>query len=149
MKSKLFALIALVLVLVTATVFASASTKYTLSSTAQVYQKASTSSTHIGKLPAGSHVYVESISGGWAKLNIDGYRGYIKASCLNKGSKASKGTYTVTTSTKVYGNASASGHSIGKLGKGASVKVLKVCGSYGRIKYGGTYGYVKMSNLKK
>ncbi|WP_144460903.1 SH3 domain-containing protein [Siminovitchia fortis] len=133
-------------------------------SSLNVRSKASTSGSVIAKLSSGSKVSVQSESGGWAKVTVNGKTGYVSTAYLATGAPANKpagnkvpptSTKTVTkyvsvnpgSSLNVRSKASTSGSVIAKLSSGSKVSVQSESGGWAKITVNGKTGYVSSEYL--
>ena len=127
----------------------------------QAYEKASTTSSKLAKLPVGTVVNVLAYNSTWAKVEKNGAVGYVKTSTLVRaedydGSEEEDDLAGVTSfsaitlnKTQVYSEASASAEKLTVLSAGKIITVLAYNSDWTRIQYDGTVGYVKTANLIK
>ena len=139
----------MVLALLTAVIcpaMASAASAKVNSSSARVYQKASTSSASV-KMKKGTKLTVKSVSGSWAKVSLNGRTGYMQVKYLNSTTRykayISKKTY-------VYSSASTSSRKT-SVSKNTAVYVVGKSGSFYRVQNasGSRTGYVKSGCLSR
>ncbi len=129
-------------------------------SSLNVRSKASTSGSIIAKLSSGSKVSVQSESGGWAKVTVNGKTGYVSSQYLSTSAPSvtkppSTQNKTVTkyvnvksgSSLNVRSKASTSGSIIAKLSAGAKVSVQSESGGWAKITVNGKTGYVSSEYL--
>lgn len=117
--------------------------------------KASTAGAILARLPRGTGVTVESVSGGWSKVTVNGKTGYVSSRYL---SSAKLSTNAVKSTTKyvhvdanshllLRQNPSTSSKILSSLKPGTSVKVLSGSGSWSKVSVGGRTGYVHSEYL--
>ncbi len=135
-----------------------------------VYKKASTSSTRLGRLSKGAHVNLVDINGSWAYVERGGAYGYCKASAISEIepeiTPAPTATATIAptdtvdpekterptapawipaqvsaSKVKVYKKADTSSDSLGTLSRGARVNIVSTEGSWAYVERLGMYGY--------
>jgi len=135
--------------------FAKSVTAKVSSSSAKVYKRATKSSASV-KLKKGTKLKVTAVSGGWAKVKLNGKTGYMPKKYLTTASSSSssksrssgsgaKATGYIRKSTYVYRSASSSS-SRRSISKNTKVTVVGRTGSYYKVKSsGGATGYVKAS----
>ncbi len=131
-------------------------------SSLNVRSKASTSGSVIAKLSSGSKVSIQSESGGWSKLSINGKTGYVstqylsaKAPVAKPAAKAPSTSKTVTkyvnvnrgSALNVRSKASTSGSVIAKLSPGSKVSVQSESGGWSKLSINGKTGYVSTQYL--
>lgn len=101
----------------------------------------------ISTLPAGAKVVVSSESGGgWAKVVYNGTTGYISSDYLSTSNELSGsfGTGTINASSVRMRSGPSTGSSIlGTYSSGTSMTVTGVSGSWYKVEYNGTTGYVR------
>ena len=128
-------------------------------SSLNVRSGASTSSSVIGSLSNGSKVTIVGESGSWYKINYGNTTGYVSKDYIqssgesnnssNSGNSSSETTsnksgyvVNVHSSLNVRSGASTSSSVIGSLSNGSKVTIVGESGSWYKINYGNTTGYV-------
>ncbi|MBQ8110591.1 MAG: hypothetical protein IJ124_10565 [Clostridia bacterium] len=120
------------------------------SSSAKIYQSASSSSRHVS-LKKGTKVTVKSVSGSWAKVKISGKTGYmpvkyLSAASSSSSSSSSSSRYTayISKSTYIYEKASSSSSRY-SVSPNTKVYVVGKSGDYFKVQNskGSATGYVK------
>ncbi len=116
------------------------------SSSARVYQKASTSSASV-KMKKGTKVTVKSVSGKWAKVSLKGRTGYMPVKYLNSTTRYKA---YISRKTYVYKSASTSSRKT-SVSKNTAVYVVGKSGSFYRVQNasGSRTGYVKSSCVSR
>ncbi|WP_338470731.1 SH3 domain-containing protein [Niallia sp. XMNu-256] len=125
---------------------------------------ASTSTSVVAKLKAGTAVEVYSVSNGWAKVKASGKEGYVSAEYLTKGKtgtstppptapKPSSTTQYVDVNENIHLNmrsgASTNTSVVAKLKAGTAVEVYSVSNGWAKVKASGKEGYVSAEYLTK
>ena len=114
----------------------------------------------LGLLRRGTSVTVESVSGGWAQISFNGKTAYVSAEYVSMsasqpsdgsqttGGETVSGTATVTASSLNLRSGPGTNYArIGGISRGASVTLLEKSGSWYKISYNGTQGYVSAEYL--
>ncbi|MDR4949962.1 SH3 domain-containing protein [Neobacillus cucumis] len=121
-------------------------------SSLNVRQSPSTSSSIIGKVTNGQTLNVTSRQTGWLKISYNGKTGYVSSQYTKEtGTTSSAGTYYVNASSlNVRSGAGTSYAKIGTLSNGQAVSVSKDLGNgWFQISYNGKTGYVSKQFLVK
>ena len=107
-------------------------------------ETASWSGNIIKVIKKGEPVYVESVSGEWAKVQHNGKTGYAPAQYL----QATTNNHTVTESVNLRETASWSGNILHVIKSGESVNVVSVSGDWTKVQHNGKTGYVPTQYVK-
>ena len=128
--------------------FASTVTAKVNSSSAKVYQTASTSSRSVS-IKKGTSLKVTAVKGDWARVSSGGHTGYMKTKYLsrNSGGSTSSKKYMAYVAKDSYVYKSASSSSAKRsVSKGTKIYVTGTSGDYYKVRNsGGTTGYMKKS----
>ncbi|MEG0238159.1 MAG: SH3 domain-containing protein, partial [Clostridium sp.] len=115
----------------------------------------STSSEVVGYLREGQTFDILAKEGSWYKIKVDGktgyvYEEYVEAISNSSNSKASeKGVVVnITTNLRVRSGASTSSATLGYLKNGDKLDIVSKSGSWYKIKYKSSYGYVHQDYVK-
>ena len=124
-------------------------------SSLNVRSGASTSSSVIGSLSNGSKVTIVGESGSWYKINYGNTTGYVSKEYVQTSGESGSGSSSqettsgksgqvvnVHSSLNVRSGASTSSSIIGSLSNGSKVTIVGESGSWYKISYGNTTGYV-------
>ena len=124
-------------------------------SSLNVRSGASTSSSVIGSLSNGSKVTIVGESGSWYKINYGNTTGYVSKDYVQTSGESGSGSSSqettsgksgqvvnVHSSLNVRSGASTSSSVIGSLSNGSKVTIVGESGSWYKINYGNTTGYV-------
>ena len=141
----------------------SAAKKAVVSEAASVFKSASETAASVA-VDAGTHVYVLSWSGDWARVEKDGNVGYMLLTALEPANDdwttgptvvpkstprpAAQGTVSAGT-LPVYKKASTSSRKLGTLKRGAVVNVISWNSKWAYIELNGNYGYCAVKGLKQ
>ena len=132
-------------------------------SSLNVRSGASTSSSVIGSLSNGSKVTIVGESGSWYKINYENTTGYVSKDYVqasgeqnSSSESSSQGTTSgksgqvvnVHSSLNVRSGASTSSSVIGSLSNGSKVTIVGESGSWYKINYGNTTGYVSKDYIQ-
>ncbi len=148
MKKRLIAILISVLVFVSLlAVNASADTNIgaTTTTALKMRKSAGTSASIIMTMPKGAQVIVLSTSNGWCKIVYDNTIGYASKTYLKSTSSVtgSFGTGTLTgTDVRMRSGPSTKYKILGTYDKGIKMSVIGAKGSWYKVKYNGTTGYV-------
>lgn len=127
----------------------------------KLYKEASSSGQSVS-VKEGQAVSVYDVRGSWAKVMVDGKKGFMKKSSLesaessssssstskSSGSSSSSGkTYYVKSSATVYASASTSSSKLDSVSTGSKVTVTSHKGNWARVQNGSDVGYMKKSAL--
>ncbi|MBD8006615.1 SH3 domain-containing protein, partial [Bacillus norwichensis] len=131
-------------------------------SSLNVRSKASTSGSIIGKLSSGAKVSVQSESGGWAKITLNGKTGYVSSEYLTAKAptEVSPVQRPVNKTTKyvnvnagsilyMRSQASASASVVDRLTRGTAVEVQSEANGWAKVTVNGKTGYVSSQYLSK
>ena len=118
-------------------------------SSAVVYASAKTSSKALGKLKAGTMLVLVAEKSGWAKVELNGNVGFMKASALGVYETYDDMPAYTTKSTAMYKSYSTSSKKLGTIPGGEKVEVTATAGQWARVSYKGYTGFVALSNLTK
>ena len=112
-----------------------------------LYYSASTSSGSYGTLDSGDIVTVQSQSGSFSYVYIQGRYGYVLTAALSTNSSSTTYQYyvTLTTASPLYSSASTGATSYTTIPLGTRIGVISVSGSFYYTLYNGSYGYVPTS----
>lgn len=126
----------------------------TATTTVNVRSSDSEKADKVGKVSGGSKVQVlEEGVNGWSRVSFEGKEGYIKSQYLQMQESAeglqSVGNVTATTNVNVRSAASQTAEKLGVLAGGDSVELIAVEGEWGKIKYNGQVGYVKLEFVRQ
>jgi mannosyl-glycoprotein endo-beta-N-acetylglucosaminidase len=117
--------------------------------------KASTTGSILARLSRGTSVTVDSASGDWSKVKVNGKSGYVSSKYLS----STKLSTDIAENTTKYVNvdadsslllrqkASTSSSMLSRLKRGTSVNVLSSSGSWDKVTVGGKTGYVHSEYL--
>ncbi|MGL4108942.1 C40 family peptidase [Clostridium sp. LP20] len=136
-----------------------------ITSNLRVRTSPSTSASTLGYLLNGEEVEITGESGDWYKINFKGTTGYAHKDYIEKTGSSNSGSnnnsnngsatgekgqvINITTSLTVRSGASTSSAAIGYLKNGAEVEITGESGSWYKINYNGTTGYVHKDYVKK
>jgi len=112
-----------------------------------VYASAKTSSKKLGKLKAGTQLELVAEKSGWAKVELNGNIGYMKASAVAEYETYSNKTAYTTKSTTMYKSFSTSSKKLGTIAKGEKVSVSATAGGWARVTYKDYTGFVDLDRL--
>ena len=114
----------------------------------------STSAAIIGSLPNGTAVTVYSVTGGWAKVKVDGKEGYVSTEFLSDKKPGSEVVTEVMyvnvnpgSNLNMRNKPSLNGSIIIKLARGTEVDVYEIKNGWAKIKVYGQIGYVSAEYL--
>ena len=130
-------------------------------SSLNVRSGASTSSSVIGSLSNGSKVTIVGESGSWYKINYGNTTGYVSKDYVQTSGESGSGSSSqettsgksgqvvnVHSSLNVRSGASTSSSVIGSLSNGSKVTIVGESGSWYKINYGNTTGYVSKDYIQ-
>ena len=124
-------------------------TSYVKSATADVYEKASTSSEKKGVLVFGDKCTVSEIDGSFSKVKCGSVTGYVKTSSLTdtNPNTVNKKVYPQSNSIKVYAYPSTSAQSVSVSYSTALTCTAKYDSTWLRVTYGSKVAFVKASDV--
>ena len=130
-------------------------------SSLNVRSGASTSSSVIGSLSNGSKITIVGESGSWYKINYGNTTGYVSKDYVQTSGESGSGSSSqettsgksgqvvnVHSSLNVRSGASTSSSVIGSLSNGSKVTIVGESGSWYKINYGNTTGYVSKDYIQ-
>ncbi|WP_214786269.1 N-acetylmuramoyl-L-alanine amidase [Exiguobacterium sp. s183] len=126
-----------------------AATKYyTTTVNLNLRKMASTSGTILTTIPAGKTVTYISTYGSWYRVSYNGTVGYVSSQYLKTYQPTTVKTYTTTANLNLRKMASTSGTILTTIPSGKEVIYLSTYGSWYRVSYNGTIGYVSSQYVK-
>lgn len=126
-----------------------AATKYyTTTVNLNLRKMASTSGTILTTIPAGKTVTYISTYGSWYRVSYNGTVGYVSSQYLKTYQPTTLKTYTTTANLNLRKMASTSGTILTTIPSGKEVIYLSTYGSWYRVSYNGTIGYVSSQYVK-
>ncbi|WP_337874788.1 N-acetylmuramoyl-L-alanine amidase [Exiguobacterium sp.] len=126
-----------------------AATKYyTTTVNLNLRKMASPSGTILTTIPAGKTVTYISTYGSWYRVSYNGTIGYVSSQYLKTYQPTTVKTYTTTANLNLRKMASTSGTILTTIPSGKEVIYLSTYGSWYRVSYNGTIGYVSSQYVK-
>ena len=126
-----------------------AATKYyTTTVNLNLRKMASPSGTILTTIPSGKTVTYISTYGSWYRVSYNGTVGYVSSQYLKTYQPTTVKTYTTTASLNLRKMASTSGTILTTIPSGKKVIYLSTYGSWYRVSYNGTIGYVSSQYVK-
>ncbi|MEJ6529064.1 N-acetylmuramoyl-L-alanine amidase [Exiguobacterium sp. USCH10] len=126
-----------------------AATKYyTTTVNLNLRKMASTSGTILTTIPSGKTVTYISTYGSWYRVSYNGTVGYVSSQYLKTYQPTTVKTYTTTANLNLRKMASTSGTILTTIPSGKEVIYLSTYGSWYRVSYNGTIGYVSSQYVK-
>lgn len=126
-------------------------TVYVVATNATAYKSASTSARTVGTVSYGEVLTCTQVKGSWALVSNSAGQGWVKKSVLSTSDPnfAAVTYYAADTGATIYARPKSSASALGKLTARAAVSVVgkTTDGSWYRVEYNGSYGYVKTSAL--
>lgn len=127
-------------------------TSYKVLADLNVREKSSTNSKKLGLLKKGSKVDVYSVSGGWAKIKLNGKTAYVSSTYIAKDSGkhvAKVVTKKTTANVHIRSGAGTKNKSLVLMSKGKTVTLTnKKSGKWAQVKYGSKTGWVHSDYIK-
>lgn len=103
----------------------------------------------IVELQLAEAIILQGADGKWAKVRYGGEEGYVFAQYLTDPAHAFGSLYTLKSNASVYARESTGSKRLGRLKKGALVQRSSAGGSWGKIHWGDTFGYVREKYLQR
>lgn len=128
-----------------------ASKYYTTTANLNLRSNTSSTSTILLTIPSGSTVtYIGTYgaSGSWFKISYKGVIGYVAAKYLKAYTSTSNQTYTTTANLNLRKSASTSSSILLTIPSGKEITYLDTYGSWYKVSYNGTIGYVSSAYVK-
>ncbi|WP_251131050.1 SH3 domain-containing protein [Exiguobacterium sp. s189] len=125
-----------------------AATYYTTTVNLNLRKSASTSSTILLTIPSGKTVTYLGTSGSWYKVSYNGTVGYVSSQYLKTYKPTTVKTYTTTANLNLRKSASTSSSILTTIPNGKEIIYLSTSGSWFKVSYNGTIGYVSSDYVK-
>ena len=110
-----------------------------------IYKSASTSAKEVTTLESGKYLFISEIKDGWAKVSYNGKTGYAPS---GKVKKIVKAVFVKSDSAAIYKSADSSSKKLTTVSYGAQLDAYYNTGSYTKVVYGKSEGYIKTSAIQ-